>query len=112
MRRVLMCCAVASAALVGCGRPATPTVHADAPTSLGRVVVYRNGVAYFERTAHVPEDTLTLSVPADRVDDFLKSLDVVDARTGEKASVAFPTDPQPGANGTVDMRIELAGHGP
>ena len=107
-----MCCAVASAALVGCGRPALPTVHADAPTSLGRVVVYRNGVAYFERTAHVPEDTLTLSVPADRVDDFLKSLDVVDARTGEKATVAFPTEPQPNANGTVDMRIELTGRRP
>jgi len=112
MRRALLCCAVASAALVGCGRPAVPTVHADAPTSLGRVVVYRNGVAYFERTAHVPEDTLTLSVPADRVDDFLKSLDVVDARTGEKATVAFPTDPQPTAGGMVDMRIELTGRRP
>jgi hypothetical protein len=112
MRRALLCCAVASAALVGCGRPAVPTVHTDAPTNLGRVVVYRNGVAYFERTAHVPEDTLTLSVPADRVDDFLKSLDVVDARTGEKATVAYPTDPQPTAGGMVDMRIELTGRRP
>src|SRR5580692_6594167 len=112
MARALLCCAVASAALVGCGRPAVPTVHADAATSLGRVVVYRNGVAYFERTAHVPGDTLTLSVPADRVDDFLKSLDVVDARTGEKATVAYPTDPQPSAGGMVDMRIELTGRRP
>src|SRR5580704_5616003 len=110
MARALLCCAVASAALVGCGRPAVPTVHADAATSLGRVVVYRNGVAYFERTAHVPGDTLTLSVPADRVDDFLKSLAVVDAKTGESANVAYPTDPKAEGNGLVDMEIQLSGH--
>ena len=44
--------------------------------------MYRNGVAYFERTAHVEDDILPLAVPADKVDDFLKSLTVVDARTG------------------------------
>ena len=42
--------------------------------ALGRVVVYRNGIAYYERQARVEGDTLTLDVPHDKVDDFLKSL--------------------------------------
>ena len=84
-------------------RPAL--ARADSPTSIGRIVVYRNGVAYFERTARVPDDTLTLTVPADRVDDLLKSLEVVDSRTGEPAPVAYPTEPKPDANGMVEMQI-------
>jgi hypothetical protein len=86
--------------------------HPDAPATIGRIVVYRNGVAYFERTARVPGDTLTLSVPADKVDDFLKSLAVVDARTGESANVAYPTEPKTDGNGLVDMEIQLSGHHP
>ena len=52
------------AALTGCGT-ATTFVHSD--TTLGRVVVYRNGIAYFERTARVDRDALELKVPADKV---------------------------------------------
>ncbi len=86
--------------------------HPDTPASIGRIVVYRNGVAYFERTARVPGDTLTLSVPADKVDDFLKSLAVVDAKTGESANVAYPTEPKADGNGLVDMEIQLPGQHP
>ena len=39
--------------------------------TLGRVVIYRNGVAYYERRATVTGGFLTISVPRDRVDDFL-----------------------------------------
>ena len=60
-------------------------------TVLGRVVIYRNGVAYFERSATVEGDTLQLAVPAERVDDFLRSLTVVDADTGQPAPVSYPT---------------------
>ena len=76
--------------LAGCAS-ASSYVHSDT-TTLGRVVVYRNGVAYFERYAKVDDDKLTLAVPPDKVDDFLKSLNVVDAKTGEPAPVAYPTD--------------------
>jgi hypothetical protein len=86
-------------------------VHADT-TTLGRVVIYRNGVAYFERYAHVTDDKLTLAVPADKVDDFLKSLNVVDAKTGEPAPVAYPTDPSKEGSGLIDMQIRLPGAGP
>ena len=98
-----------AAVLTGCAAPAT-FVHSD--TTLGRVVVYRNGIAYFERTARVDRDALELKVPADKVDDFLKSLTVVDAHTGEPAPIAYPTQAPAGDNGLIDMKISLQGPGP
>lgn len=94
----------------GCGAPKASYVHTNA--SLGRVVVYRNGIAYFERFAHVEGDTLRLSVPADKVDDFLKSLTVTDAKTGEPAPVSYPTQLPSGATGLIDMEIKLGGPSP
>ena len=95
--------AVALAALgtVGCGTTQTTFVKSD--TTLGRVVVYRNGVAYFERYADVQGDSLKLNVPQDKVDDFLKSLTVVDAVTGEPAPISYPSNPTGG--GTIDMKV-------
>ena len=89
-------------ALVGCGAQST---HVKSDTTLGRVVIYRNGVAYFERYADVEGEALSLSVPSDKMDDFLKSLTVVDAATGTAAPVSFPS-PR-GRSGTIDMRIAL-----
>lgn len=80
-------------------------VRSDAP--LGRVVIYRNGIAYFERTAEVGEEGLRLSVPADKVDDFLKSLTVVDAKTGKPAPISYPTTLPGSSTGLVDMQIRL-----
>jgi hypothetical protein len=97
------------AALVGCSGT-TSYVHSD--TTLGRVVVYRNGVAYFERTAVVAQKSLDLKVPADKVDDFLKSLTVVDARTGDPAPIAYPTAGTPGDGGLIDMKIALTSGAP
>ena len=97
------------AALTGCGT-ATTFVHSD--TTLGRVVVYRNGIAYFERTARVDRDALELKVPADKVDDFLKSLTVVDAHTGEPAPIAYPTQAPASTDGLINMKISLQGAGP
>jgi hypothetical protein len=97
--------AVALAALgtVGCGTTQTSFVKSD--TTLGRVVVYRNGVAYFERYADVQGDSLRLNVPQDKVDDFLKSLTVVDAQTGEPAPISYPSGPNAGTGGTIDMKV-------
>lgn len=108
MRTLLALPAILPAALLltGCGSRMTSYVHTD--TTLGRVVVYKSGVAYFERTAKVEEDHLTLRVPGDKVDDFLKSLTVVDAETGKPAPVSYPSRggaPAPG--GLVDMTIGL-----
>lgn len=90
--------------LSGCAAESS-YVHTD--TTLGRVVVYRNGIAYFERTAGVTEDTLNLSVPADKVDDFLKSLTVTDAKTGDPAPISYPTRQSNPETGLIDMKIKL-----
>jgi hypothetical protein len=81
-------------------------------TTLGRVVVYRNGVAYFERYADVQGDALELQVPADKVDDFLKSLTVADARTNAPEPVVYPTDVPNTGTGLVNMKIQLTGEKP
>jgi hypothetical protein len=57
---------------------------------LGRVVVYRNGVAFYERHARVVDGKVTVHVPRDRVDDFLKSLTVVDRATKAPLVVTIP----------------------
>lgn len=94
----------ATALLAGCGHYGT-YVQAD-DSALGRVVIYRNGIAFYERRAQVKEDSLTLSVPADKIDDFLKSLTVRDAKTGKTVPISYPTT---GATrgATVDMTIKL-----
>lgn len=85
------------------------TSHVEAPenAALGRVVVYRNGIAYYERKARVEEGKVTLTVPHDKVDDFLKSLTIEDALTRKPLPVAYPTA---GANndGKVDMTIQVS----
>ena len=57
---------------------------------LGRVVVYRNGVAFYERHATVHDGKLTVHVPRDRVDDFLKSLTIVDRISKKPLAVTIP----------------------
>ncbi|MDI1443617.1 DUF4139 domain-containing protein, partial [Polyangium sp. 6x1] len=86
MRKILA--PIALLWLAGCAKT-TSFVKSD--TTLGRVVVYRNGIAYFERYAEIDGDSLRLSVPGDKIDDFLKSLTVIDAKTGKPAPVAYPT---------------------
>lgn len=78
-----------SAALAGCGPKHANFVKVD-DVALGRVVIYRNGVAYYERRATVSGGVLTVSVPRDRVDDFLKSLTVVDAISKQPLPVSIP----------------------
>ena len=92
---------------VGCS---ARTSFVKAPeTTLGRVVVYRNGVAYFERYANVEGDALHLQVPADKVDDFLKSLTVSDALTNTPEPIVYPTDVPSSGTGLVEMKIQLSG---
>ena len=101
--------AAALTLLSACANHATYVEAADA--SLGRVVVYRNGIAYYERQARVEGDTLKLDVPHDKVDDFLKSLTVKHAKTGENVPVSYPTR---GASqeDIVEMAIKLPNRGP
>src|SRR3954470_13497898 len=93
----------------GCGGARASYVRSS-DTVLGRVVIYQNGVAYFERSATVEGDTLRLAVPAERVDDFLRSLTVIDADTGQPAPVSYPTSgARQGGTSLIDMKIGLSG---
>jgi len=82
------------ALLVGCGGGSS-YVHSD-----------------FERYAKIDEDSLKLAVPYDKVDDFLKSLTVIDVKTGKPAPVAYPTNASNVGTGLIDMKIGLPGAGP
>jgi len=94
-----------AAALAGCGPKHASYVKVD-DVALGRVVVYRNGVAFYERRATVTGGVLTVSVPRDRVDDFLKSLTVVDAISRKPLPVSIPRQQADGANYLV-MKLQL-----
>ena len=107
--RTLIAASLLALGGAGCGGARTSYVR-SADTVLGRVVIYRNGVAYFERSATVEGDTLRLAVPAERVDDFLRSLTVIDADTGQPAPVSYPTSgAREGGTRLIDMKIGLSG---
>lgn len=100
------------ALLLSFGCSSTTSYVRSPETTLGRVVVYRNGVAYFERYAEVNGDALNLQVPADKVDDFLKSLTVSDAVTNKPEPISYPTDVPSSGTGLIDMKIQLSGKSP
>jgi hypothetical protein len=93
-----------AAAIAGCGPKHASFVKVD-DVALGRVVIYRNGVAYYERRATVMGGTLTVSVPRDRVDDFLKSLTIVDAISRKPLPVSIPRQQDDGA--FLVMKLQL-----
>ena len=92
-----------SLGLGGCAATLPRPIESNA--ALGKVVVYRNGVAYFERYAALHGSELKLRVPSERLDDLLKSLTVVDARSGKAVPVSFPTVEHVGDQ--VDISIQL-----
>src|SRR5438309_7236804 len=77
---------------------------------LGRVVVYRNGVAFYERHATVEDGKLIVHVPRDRVDDFLKSLTVVDPVTRKPLAVTIPREQDTGNTLTMTLETVDRGH--
>jgi hypothetical protein len=96
MRRLhpfVLCTLLTLPSLSACaGRTPYPTVAEDG-LALDTVVLYRNGVGYFERRGKVDGDALRLRVRKDQVNDLLKSLTVVD-EDGKAVSVSMPLDPQ------------------
>ena len=83
--------------------------------ALRRVVIYRNGVGYFERQGRVDEDEVTFKVRAERVGDFLATLAVIEQGGSSVRSASFPVgvekdedeaDEPPGGDGS-DPRFEV-----
>ena len=74
--------------LSGCVNSAT--VSSDLP--LQRVVVYRNGVAYFERAGHVSKSEIRFKMKNEAIGDFLATLAVLEQGGSSVKSAAFPLD--------------------
>lgn len=77
---------VSSLALGGCGRGAV--VGSELPVK--RVVVYRNGVAYFERAGDVDDAEVRFKMHEEEVGDFLATLAVMERGGSSVRSAAFP----------------------
>jgi len=81
----------------------SPYATTDSALALSRVVLYRNGVGYFERAGVVDGDRLTLKVRKDQVNDLLKSLTVIDRSSGKTLSVSIPLDPKAWQDAALSM---------
>jgi len=79
------------------------------PLPLTRVVLYRNGIGYFERAGTVRGDSLRFRVRREQVGDFLATLAVRDSQGGVQ-SVAFPVEEVEGEPAEhVDVEVGLDG---
>jgi len=80
--------------LLGCESTRAVQSTTVGALKLSRVVLYRNGVAYFERAGAVDGDRLTIKARKDQLNDLLKSLTVIDRSSGKTVSVSVPLDPR------------------
>jgi hypothetical protein len=78
--------ALSSLALGGCANEAT--VSSNLP--LQRVVIYRNGVAYFERGGRVDDKEVRFKMKEGAVGDFLATLAVMERGGSSVQAAAFP----------------------
>ncbi|MBM4377366.1 MAG: DUF4139 domain-containing protein [Deltaproteobacteria bacterium] len=86
---------LATLSLAGCARESRMSFPSTSGAlALDRVVLYRNGIGYFERRGKLGGSTLAIKVRKDQIDDMLKSLTIVDRTTGRALSVSMPLDPQ------------------
>ncbi len=77
--------------LGGCG--GGPLVQSELP--IRRVVVYRNGVAYFERLGHVSKEEVRFQMRKTEVGDFLATLAVMEQGGSSVRSASFPLKDEP-----------------
>ena len=93
--RTLLC-----VALLGCGASASRP-----PLQLRRVILYQNGIGYFERTGLLAGQALHLQVARPELDDVLKTLTVVDRLGGSVATVDVPVIPEGARTVGLDVRL-------
>ena len=75
------------------GKPRVKNVRSiseDLPIS--RVVLYQNGVGYFERQGKLDGNVLRLHCRPNQINDLLKSLTVIDRGTGRAVSISLPLE--------------------
>jgi hypothetical protein len=73
--------------------------------ALKKVVIYRNGVGYFERSGSVDSDSVQFKVRRNEVGDFLATLAVLERGGSSVRSASFPlsTESPPGAGGATGL---------
>jgi hypothetical protein len=74
----------------------SPAVESDS-LALRRVVIYRNGVAYFEREGRVTGNRVSFRVRGDEVGDFLASFAVMEKGGSSVRAASFPLHRQESA---------------
>lgn len=96
MRRLPLASLVACVlGLGGCQAEGPAPQLPDSPAAaipIKRVVLYQNGVGYFEREGSVEGNVLTLQIRPSQINDLLKSLTVVDMANGRAVSVSLPLE--------------------
>ncbi|HUS33356.1 MAG TPA: OmpA family protein [Kofleriaceae bacterium] len=101
MRVIASLCACSL--LVGCiGHHPEP----QRPMHLQRVILYQNGIGYFERGGHVQGETLKLEFGAHELDDVLKTLTVIDRLGAGVATVDVPT--LKGDDKTIGLGVRMS----
>lgn len=87
------CVALSSASSSACGRPQAHSALGEvSELPVTRVVLYQNGVGYFERSGRIEGDVLTLQARPSQINDLLKSLTVIDAGNGRAVSASLPLE--------------------
>jgi hypothetical protein len=81
----------AALGLISMGCAAQPILKVDA-LPVRHVVVYRNGVAYFERSGHVDRGEVRFKMKQKEVGDFLATLAVMEQGGSSVRAAAFPLD--------------------
>jgi hypothetical protein len=89
MTRSSLVSLAALALSLGAAGCATPDVSAHG-LGLKRVVIYRNGVGYFERQGKVDVPEVTFRVRHERVGDFLATLAVIERGGSSVRAASFP----------------------
>lgn len=90
---------------VACARP--PQVQSS-QLPVQRVVIYRNGVAYFERGAEVREKQVKFRLREENVGDFLATLAIMERGGHSVKAASFPVVMEEADEPSVDPQLEAA----
>jgi hypothetical protein len=93
--------------IAGCAPRAVLSVNA---LPVERVIVYRNGVAYFERAGHVDQDEVRFKMRPEEVDDFLATLAVMERGGSSVRAAAFPLEDEAPPAEPSPPQEESSGH--
>ncbi len=92
---VTMALGLTAAASTSCGGASSQGYSSKgqaAQLPVTRVVLYQNGIGYFERNGKHKGNILTLQIRPSQINDLLKSLTVIDRSKGRAMSVSLPLE--------------------